>query len=274
MRWNVIGAALFLGALCPPAPATTGIPDLRVSARTANATLATTWQSLVHQDGLLAIPRGAGKETALADLDQYILSCDPAGGIPAEGRQQMAAWINLYHALLIREILRHPDLASPKSDPGFFTERRYQRADGTRYSLEDLSEKNILPLLGWRARGILHLGCYGGPPLPAEPLDKDRLDEQIDANWRKWLGSPGHFRATADRIHLSPIFLWHREDFEADGGFRSVLVRYLPADTGALVQRKDLRVEYLPFDWTLSAAGNPPRTYTLGRMLRDRWWPW
>jgi|GEM_PF-3211520 len=274
MRWNFLGVALLIGLLFPPAPARAGDPDLRVSARAANGVLAAAWPSIVNKDGLLVIPQGPGQDFALATLDHYILTCDPTNGDQAEGRRQMATWINLYHALLIREILRHPGLASPKSDPGFFTERRFKRLDGTPYSLEDLSEKNIVPVLGWRARGILHLGSYGGPPLPAQPLDEDTLDKQIDANWRKWLGSPDHFRAMPDRIHLSPMFLWHREEFEIDGGFRKVLPRYLPADAGALVQRKDLRVEYLPFDWTLSAAGNPPHTYTLGRMLRDRWWPW
>jgi hypothetical protein len=266
----LLAAALFLPAPCSRAGVALQLP---VASGMSHEPFDALLQTHLDPQGRLQYDAWRKKTTALAALDHYLDSFDPHEGPIAEGREQMAAWINLYHACLIRDILRQPGLGSPKGDRGFFTEKRH-RVGARSFSLADLSETHIVPILGWRARGVLHLGCYGGPPLPPRALDAHSLDVRIDSNWKNWLASPDHFQASAERILLPQIFLWHRSEFEIDGGFREVLVRYLPPESATWVTRKDLRVEYLPFDWTLCASGRAPDTYPLGRMLRDRWWPW
>lgn len=208
-----------------------------------------------------------------AALDAWIASAARPGPAAA-GREHMALIANLYHALLLRELLVRPDLASPKGDRRFFTKPVFTAASGSRCSLDDLASRGLVSRMGWRARGLLHLGCRGGPPLPAAALRASTLDAQVNANWQAWLASPHHFQATADRIRLSPLLLWHKHELEPEGGFRNLLAPYLPAESAALLARKDIRVEYLPFDWTLASPHHPPGSYGPARLLRERWWPW
>jgi hypothetical protein len=275
MRPPRILLALLAGAFCLPAPCARAEVESRlpVASGISHSPFDALLQSHLDPQGRIRYDRWSKDPAALAALDHYLSSFDPHDGPIAEGREQMAAWINLYHACLIRDILRQPQLGSPKGDRGFFTEKRH-RVGTLSFSLADLSETCIVPILGWRTRGVLHLGCYGGPPLPPHALDAHSLDARIDANWKAWLASSDHFQASAERILLPQIFLWHRSEFEIDGGFREILLRYVSPEAGTWVSRKDLRVEYLPFDWTLNASDQTPATYHLGRMLRDRWWPW
>ncbi|MDX6767298.1 MAG: hypothetical protein SFU85_10970 [Candidatus Methylacidiphilales bacterium] len=270
---RLIGLFLFLVSIVPaPSPAAEG-PWLRIARGVSHAPFARLLAAHRGPDGRVDYAAWRRDPAAVGELDRYLSTFACHDGPPADGREQMAGWINLYHASLARQILDQPRLASPKGDRGFFQEKRFLLGP-VPFSLEDLSEGHITALLGWRARGILHLGCLGGPPLPEKPLETETIDSAIETNWRRWLASPDHLQVGPSVIRLSQIFLWYRGEFDAFGGFRQTLGRYLPPEQAALIQRKDVRVEYLPFDWTLAESARPAHSYTPGMLLRDRWWPW
>ncbi|HJL24897.1 MAG TPA: hypothetical protein RMH80_21840, partial [Polyangiaceae bacterium LLY-WYZ-15_(1-7)] len=54
------------------------------------------------------------------------------------------------------------------------------------------------------------------------------------------------------RARLSQIFEWFAGDFEAAGGVRAFVARYLPDDQAAALRDQDTRLAYTPYDWALN----------------------
>jgi hypothetical protein len=206
-----------------------------------------------------------------AALDGYIAAfeapVDPDAR--AEGREAVAAWINLHNALALREVLRHPQWPSVRADRGFFTEAHHRLA-GEPVSLEMLAERGVVPRLGWRARSVLLLPARGGPGAPAEAITVRDLSGQVDAAWRRWLAQPGAFEWNDRRIRLPQPFFWHRHEWEAEGGWRTALAPLAPPAVRERLARPDIPVEFLPFDWTLNDPAHPPGSYRGWRLLLDR----
>jgi hypothetical protein len=96
-----------------------------------------------------------------------------------------------------------------------------------------------------------------------------RLDEQLADQARRFLSDPDKFRIDrgAGDVHLSSIFKWFGEDFEAghrpDAGFASggsgaeravlhFISGYLPAAEAEYLKTGTYEVSYLGYDWSLN----------------------
>jgi hypothetical protein len=101
-------------------------------------------------------------------------------------------------------------------------------------------------------------------------VDAETLTTCTDTVWRRWLGESASFTWNAHLIRLSPMLLWHRSEWDADGGWRRALALLTPAAVQPLLQRDDIPVEYTPFDWTLNDSRIPAGAYRGMEMLWDR----
>jgi hypothetical protein len=61
-------------------------------------------------------------------------------------------------------------------------------------------------------------------------------------------------------VHLSRIFKWFDEDFEASGGVLAFVAAYLDdGDRDWLRQQgADARIEYMDYDWSLNDLARAP----------------
>jgi hypothetical protein len=115
-----------------------------------------------------------------------------------------------------------------------------------------------------RIHGAIVCASVSCPALRREAFDAARLDAQLDDQMRRFLASPGkglRVDAAGGSVHLSRIFDWFDEDFEAAGGALAFAARYAPEPARAwLAAHPDARVRWLPYDWSLnSLAGAEPR---------------
>lgn len=251
-----------LAAQTPPAPpqGTNPAPLTRLLAAHA------------RPDGTLDYAAWRNSPENRAALDTFIALYESTTAAPAEGREAVVGWINLHNALAIREILRHPEWQSVRQDRGFFTEPRHTLR-GTPISLKMLAEYGVVPRLGWRARAVLLLPARGGPPAPRHAASVDTLAKDVEAAWRYWLAMPQAFIWSEQILRLPQPLFWHRQEWEAEGGWRVALAPLVPESARPLLARNDIRVEYLPFDWTLNDSSIPPGSYGGWRLLLDRlWW--
>jgi len=174
--------------------------------------------------------------------------------------QQLAFLINLYNAATLQLIIDHYPLRSIK-DIGNI--------------LKGPWKQEVVPLLGhtttldYLEHGVLRkryneprvhfaivCASIGCPPLRAEAYTADRLDAQLADQGRAFLQTPEKNRVDAadGTLFLSPIFKWFSEDFEKKSGSVVAFVTpfFAPADQSVLRTRRDLKIRYTDYDWSLN----------------------
>jgi hypothetical protein len=90
------------------------------------------------------------------------------------------------------------------------------------------------------------------------PGVEDRLEAQLDAATRRWIGDPGkglRIDREANAVRLSRIFDWFAGDFERAGGALAFAARYAsePDRSWLVANGPRARVAYLDYDWAVNA---------------------
>ncbi len=179
---------------------------------------------------------------------------------------QMAYWINAYNAFVLYEVtLNYPveSVRDMKFGFGFlFFKRTRFLAGGKRYSLDDI-EHGILRQRYADSRVHFALNCASRscPPLGREPFLPGKLNEQLEQAAREFMAQQENVWMRGDVLFLSAIFDWYREDFvraaKRGAGKATVVdyvVRYLPPEVAAQVEKRRPPVEFYNYDWSLNDA--------------------
>lgn len=194
---------------------------------------------------------------------------------PAEAAAR-AWWINLYNGLIIHAVIAFHIRRSVWEDRGFFRRAAYIVA-GHRMSADDI-EHGVLR--GNRPHPLLRLRQFApGDPrlrwsLPLDPrvhfalvcasrscppvglYTASALEDQLDLAASAFITGGGVRADPLTRtVSLSRIFLWYQADFGGGAGVRTFIARYADEHIRALLLTPGIRVRYLPYDWTLNAAG-------------------
>jgi len=197
---------------------------------------------------------------------------------PAEYRQwtksdQLAFLINAYNAWTVELVLtRYPDLRSIKEIGSLFGspwKKRFVPLLGETRSLDDI-EHGLIRAAGVFEEPRIHfaVNCasVGCPALRGEAYVGDRIDAQLEDATRRFLAdrSRNRFNPKTQRLEVSKIFDWYRQDFERGwGGYTHLsqfFARYADvlADTDddrRLLRARQTRITHLDYDWTLNARG-------------------
>jgi hypothetical protein len=214
------------------------------------------------KDGVVDYGCLQAHEAQLGTYLQVLARIDPSA-LSRDSR--LALWINAYNAFTLKLILsRYPALASIKEIP-----RRWEREEwtvgGRRYSL-DAIEHEILRREFHEPRIHFAIVCASKscPDLAAEAYLAARLDEQLDRAARGLLADSRKGARVArekgllgdlhNKLYLSAIFKWFREDFERGGSLVDFVKGYLPADARTFVEVAggDLAIDFMDYDWTLN----------------------
>jgi hypothetical protein len=180
---------------------------------------------------------------------------------------RMAYWINAYNAFVIDAVLKAYPLRSVRDIKlGFgllFFKRARFVAGGQRYSLDDI-EHGILrkQFADPRIHFAVNCASLSCPSIRREPYTAERLEEQLDAAAREFIGKEDNVWMRGDVLFLSKIFDWYGGDFlkalEREGAGKPTLAdyvaRYLPEATAARVRQEKPRIEFYGYDWSLNDA--------------------
>jgi hypothetical protein len=185
-----------------------------------------------------------------------------------ERDEKLAFWANAYNILAIDLVVRHYPVDGIR-DIGSFISPVWKKPAGTiggrDYSLDEIEHRIVRPLGDPRGHVAVVCASLSCPPLSRVPWNAARLDDQLDDAMRRWLADPRKgLRIDRERrtLHLSRIFKWFDEDFEASGGVLAFVARYLgEADRAWLLEQgADIGISYLDYDWSLNdLAGASPR---------------
>ena len=191
--------------------------------------------------------------------------------------KQLAFLINAYNAYTIELILtEYPDIDSIRDLGSFFSspwkkeiapllgenrtldEIEHELIRGTNQSTKIYNEPRI--------HFAVNCASVGCPALREEAYTGDKLDEQLEAQTKRFLADASRNKMSDNTLHLSKIFDWYREDFDRENGswrgtstLNAFILLYKDAMQLTEAQVSALKndtadIEYLDYDWALNAA--------------------
>lgn len=174
--------------------------------------------------------------------------------------ERLAFWINAYNILAIDLVLSGYPLGSIKDLGSFFSpvwEVAAGKIGGRDYTLEEIEHEILRPMGEPRIHSAIVCASVSCPPLARTPFEVATIDAQLDSIVRAWLANPkkGLRLDRADEtLHLSKIFDWFEEDFEATGGVIHFALPHMAPDDAAWLRthRADVDIEYFDYDWGLN----------------------
>ncbi len=192
------------------------------------------------------------------ELDAYLASLATVALSGLAPEEQLALQINAYNAFTLRLILDHHPVASIKDIPSGerWRARRFRLA-GETLSLDDLEHQRIRRQFDEpRIHFALVCAARGCPPLRREAYEGSRLAEQLADQSRRMHQDERfvRFEAATGVLHLTHLYDWYGDDFRKQAPSVAEYVgRELPAVRAALDAGVQVRVRWLPYDWSLNA---------------------
>lgn len=216
----------------------------------------------IGADGVHRVAYGAVAPEDRALLENYVARL---GGLPISRYsrpEQMAYWINLYNALVVRLVIDHYPVASIRDigkgsgAPGVGPWRRkLVEVEGTPLSLSDIAHRILRPI--WRDPRVhyaLACGAVSCPNLQPEPFYADQLDRQLSEAAMAYVNDRRCIRIEGDQLGLSSLYRWYREDFgPTDRDVINHLMAYAEPNLAMKLQGFD-RISDDGFDWRLNDA--------------------
>lgn len=249
-------------------------------------------RAYVSEDGRVDYERWHASKKDVGRLDAYLAeltnaSPDVRPDLFTTEKSRLSYWINLYNALVIREILARWPLESVTDvkpsliaqfirGKGFFDEVRF-RVGGEEMSLLDIENKIIRGRFkDPRIHFALNCGSSSCPVLSNDAFDPEALDRQLDLAATSFVNDGKNVRVDPERrkVVLSAIFDWYEEDFlalyrqvrpaVAQPNIVDYLLLYAEGDLEKQLQNaRTMRFspEFLEYDWSVNkgeAGGQRP----------------
>jgi Protein of unknown function, DUF547 len=217
----------------------------------------------IGADGVHLVAYSEVTSADRARLDDYIASLGAVAIDDYSRTEQMAYWINLYNALIVRLIIEHYPIASirdigggPGARGGPWREKLVE-VEGTPLSLNDIVHRILRPI--WadpRVHYALACGAIGCPNLQPEPFDARQLDRQLNEAAMAYVNDSRCITIEGDRLGLPSIYRWYRGDFgPTDRDVINHLMAYAEPDLAMKLQRFD-QISEDGFDWRLNDAAS------------------
>ena len=201
-------------------------------------------QDHVSEDGLVDY-KAIGNDIRFR---RYVAMLERFTPLPEWSREErMAWWINAYNAFTIRLVVDNLPLASIIALDAPF-KQEFIRLKGTAWSLDGIENEALRRGFGDpRIHFTLVCASRSCPVLQREAYTAARLHEQLDTAARRFLADPARNHITPDRLELSMLFDWFRDDFTDGETLQQFVARYTDVHISP-----DAEVLFLDYDWQLN----------------------
>jgi len=208
-------------------------------------------------DGLLKsnvrdqrVDYNAIKKDQLPALNGYLDSLAKVDPAKLDKDQQLAFYINLYNATMIKAVTDRlkPGYSPSENNYGIFKEPLV-RLNGKTISLNDLENTIVRPTFkDPRIHVALVCGARSCPPILPRAYSADDLGATLDQNMKNFVADP--FRNPIDdrtkTLKLSHIFDWYADDF----GGKSNVAAYISKVAGK--NYAGYKVDFTDYSWDLN----------------------
>ena len=213
-------------------------------------------------DGVHRVAYGDVTDRDRSQLSSYVHAMGEVNITGYRRSEQVAYWINLYNALLVKMVLDHYPIASirklerldtgSKSSPW---NRPLIVKQGVALSLNDIEHRILKPI--WddpRLHYAINCAAVGCPNLQPTPFTGIQLDQQLSDAAMAYVNDPRCIAIENGELHVSSLYRWNLQSFGgSERGVIQHLMAYAEPDLAMSLQRFD-RLHGDRFDWRLNDA--------------------
>lgn len=199
---------------------------------------------------------GLKKDPVFAGLVSKLAAYDPKNLKSRDSK--LVFWINTYNVFAAKMITDNYPVKSIKDVGSIFKavwKRPAGKVDGKSQTLNDIEHEILRKMDEPRIHVAIVCASVSCPDLRIEAFTVENLDEQLDDQMKKFLSSKEKgmkLDAGKNKVYLSSIFKWFKEDFKSRGGVLKFIGKYVsPADSKALSNSK-IKVSYLDYNWKVN----------------------
>lgn len=210
--------------------------------------------------GVVRVRYGDVTEEIKGLLREYLLDLSEIDPGTLNRHEQLAFWVNLYNARVVKLLLDHYPVKSIEKISfhglpfGPWKEKTVS-VNGRPYSLYEIKNRILRPLwvLDPRIHYILFDGAVGGPNLRREPYTGRTIDEVMDEAAYEYINNFRGANFTEDgHLVVSRLYDWFEDDF--GGSEEAVLEHIKKYAQGRLkyhLQYQD-EIDIYKYDWSLN----------------------
>ena len=188
-----------------------------------------------------------GFKAKSAELDTYLkaLSENPIQTSWSRN-EKMAYWINAYNAFTVKLIVdNYPISSIMKLDNGKPWDRKWIKLGDQTYSLNDIEHKILRPQYkDARIHFAVNCAAKSCPPLLHRAWTAETLNRYFNQQAKAFINNPAFNSIAADKIALSKIFEWYKEDF-------GDLITYLNKYSTTKIN-PEAEITFIEYDWNLN----------------------
>mgnify|MGYP003637054065 CR=1 FL=1 len=157
-------------------------------------------------------------------------------------------WINAYNLSVIKGVINNYPIKSPLDKKGFFDKITYV-VGNTSITLNDIENKKLRGVFKKEARFHFVLVCagLGCPPIINKAYKPSTLEAQLQKQTEIALNNPNFIKVKGNKVQLSQIFEWYKDDFIQDG----TEIEYVNRFRKEAIPKK-AKVSYYSYDWRLN----------------------
>lgn len=160
--------------------------------------------------------------------------------------EKLAFWINAYNAMTVDLILRHYPIKSIKDIKNPW-EQRLWKFGNTWYNLNDIEHTILRKMNEPRIHFAIVCASVSCPKLKNSAYTSNNLEHELNKATREFLLDPTKNSITKNKIELSKIFKWFKQDFENDGSLINFLNRY-----SEITILNDAKKSFKDYNWSLN----------------------
>ncbi len=183
-----------------------------------------------------------------SSLDQLLDMASSISISKDQVKEFQSFYINAYNLAVLKGIVNAYPVKSPLDIKGFFDKTTYNLG-GKEITLNDLENKILRKNFPKEARFHFVLVCagLGCPPIIDKAYTPETLEKQLQRQTVKALNDPNFVKVKGNKVQLSQIFEWYKEDFTLNGSEIDFIntFRKEKIPSGA-------KVSYYPYDWSLN----------------------
>lgn len=188
-------------------------------------------------------------------FDKYMASLASAEPANMGADERLAFLINAYNACVIRMVLDHLPISSPREVDGFFSEKRFLIA-GEQLSLDDIKKRYILPLSPAMAIFALSEAAKASPRLLRRAYRGESIERQLKTNAQHFMRDPtkNHIDRGSGILSLSMLLKRHRPAIDMIfGSLRQFAMQNLSQEDALWISANRVEISFHAFDWTLNS---------------------
>ncbi|MGY8909948.1 MAG: DUF547 domain-containing protein, partial [Flavobacteriales bacterium] len=206
-------------------------------------------QKHVTEDGIVDYKSFKTDEPKLDTYLSYLTKTTPANSW-SENKQK-AFWINAYNAYTIKLILENYPLKSImdiKQDGKTAWKISFAKVGGKTYTLDHI-EHEILRKNLFDPRIHVGVNCASGscPKLGNEAFTEENVHANLEELMKEFINDSSRNKITNNKVQISSIFDWFKEDFTKNGSVIDYLNKYSNTEISS-----NAKISYLKYDWSLN----------------------